>query len=148
MTTTLPGLAYVAPATSPTEDYRAATGHDAWPTAEPSGPQVGDLWLIAVESAELAVAVVTEATEHWVAVLPARVAAAAPTGARLDAPGLPALEVWTGMEATIGTHLLAQRIAPVTTAAELAALGTGHGPAPADVEATWASLNLGIDTGR
>lgn len=148
MPTTLPGLTYVAPATSPTEDYRAATGHDAWPAAEPSDPQVGDLWLIGVERAELAVAVVTEATEHWVAVLPARVAKGAATGVRIDAPGLPALEVWPGMEATIATHLLAQRIATLATAPQLDALSTDHGPLPADVEATWVSLNLGIDTGR
>ena len=82
--------------------------------------------------------------------LPTRVAAQAPVGTVIAPPGLPELEVWPGTEATVAVHLLAQRIAPVLTLDVLATITDRRGPSPmpADVEATWASLNLGIDTGR
>ncbi|WP_251153803.1 hypothetical protein [Cellulosimicrobium sp. Marseille-Q4280] len=151
MTTTLPGLPYLAPATTPTDDLQAATGdaNATWLLAETQDVAPGDLVLLGVEGTELAVAVVVEVNQHWAAVLPAAVAGANAAGRLLTPAGLPAVQAWP-VEVSVHTGLIERRIAPVATASELAALtaGASDEPMPGDIEALWSSLNLGIDTGR
>lgn len=147
----LAGLPFVAPASAPTDDLLTATGRTEWPDVQRLDPAPGDLWLVAHEHIELGLAVIVEVTGHWVAVLPVTVASGAPAGARRLAPTslLPALDVWAHQEVTITTDLLARRLGAAAPPGDLLSPGVPDGARmAADVEATWASLNLGIDTGR
>lgn len=147
----LAGLPFVAPTSAPSDDLLAATGRTEWPDVQRLDPAAGDLWLVSQGPAELGLAIIVEATEHWAAVLPTTVAVGEPAAPRrLTATALlPALDVWTDHEATITTDLLTRRIGAAARASDLLQLdGAAGSRMPADLQATWASLNLGIDLGR
>jgi hypothetical protein len=147
----LAGLPFVAPTSAPSDDLLAATGRTTWPDVQRLDPAAGDLWLVAQGHAELGLAIIVEVTEHWAAVLPATVASGEPAAARrlVATSLLPALDVWTGHEATITTDLLTRRLGAALRASDVLQLDDAAGSTmPADVEATWSSLNLGIDLGR
>lgn len=151
-THTLPGLPLHAVDPSPTLAMRHATGADDWPHAEQGAPAPGDLYLLGLAGEEIALALVVEVTEHWAAVLPAAVATRQPAGSRLLPPvaGLPALDVWTGYEATVTIDLLARRLGAVASRRAVSELLSAPSPVPLteDLVKVWAAVNLGIDTGR